>query len=192
MALVAKQAWRILQNPNALWVKLLKSLYFPKTSFMLSKKGWRPSWIWDSLCKAKGILSLGCFKAIGNGESTFISKDPWLPFYPHMSIPIDTGPFETASDWILDNPRRWDIPTKSMYCNQYQLEMIHQIPIGPANLEDEWKWKFNKEGHYTVRTAYHAFRASRSALMGSYNRQEKDDLWSEKSNSLSGVAALTL
>lgn len=33
-ALLAKQAWRVIQNPNALWVTVLKSLYFPNSVFV--------------------------------------------------------------------------------------------------------------------------------------------------------------
>lgn len=32
-ALLGKQAWRIIQNPQALWVQILKGLYFPNSTF---------------------------------------------------------------------------------------------------------------------------------------------------------------
>lgn len=37
ISLLAKQAWNILLNPDSMWVRLLKSLYFPRVSFLASK-----------------------------------------------------------------------------------------------------------------------------------------------------------
>lgn len=45
LALLAKQSWRILNNPHALWVKLLKARYFPDCDFKDATLGHRPSWI---------------------------------------------------------------------------------------------------------------------------------------------------
>lgn len=36
---LGKQAWRTFQQPDALWVKFLKGLYFPTSDFMLQEKG---------------------------------------------------------------------------------------------------------------------------------------------------------
>lgn len=34
LAMLAKQGWRILNNFDELWVKLLKGIYFPNSSFL--------------------------------------------------------------------------------------------------------------------------------------------------------------
>ncbi|CAN1242442.1 hypothetical protein LINPERPRIM_LOCUS5341, partial [Linum perenne] len=47
LALVDREAWRLLLNLDALWAKLLKSLYFPRSSFMEAKQD------------AKTILDMG-------------------------------------------------------------------------------------------------------------------------------------
>lgn len=33
LACLAKQSWRLLHNPYALWAKVIKGLHFPRTSF---------------------------------------------------------------------------------------------------------------------------------------------------------------
>lgn len=43
-AMLGKQAWRLVQAPEALWSKLIKGIYFPRGEFWNAKKGHRPSW----------------------------------------------------------------------------------------------------------------------------------------------------
>lgn len=37
-ALLAKQGWRLINNPQSYWAKILKGLYFPNCSFMEAAK----------------------------------------------------------------------------------------------------------------------------------------------------------
>ncbi|XP_024195789.1 uncharacterized mitochondrial protein AtMg00310-like [Rosa chinensis] len=67
-ALLAKQCWRILKNPNALWVKVLKGRYFPNSSFLSAKNGRRPSWGWNSLIAGRDTISNHAFWQINNGR----------------------------------------------------------------------------------------------------------------------------
>lgn len=46
-SLLAKQAWRVVKNPNALWVKVLKALYFPDSDFLKAIRGCNVSWVWS-------------------------------------------------------------------------------------------------------------------------------------------------
>lgn len=45
LAIVGKQAWRLLSNPDSVVAKLLKAKYFP-VSFLDSKMDNNPSFIW--------------------------------------------------------------------------------------------------------------------------------------------------
>ncbi|XP_060966215.1 uncharacterized protein LOC133034817 [Cannabis sativa] len=47
----------------------------------LGKQGWRPNpgFIWRSILEAKDIVQAGALRAISDGKTTSILKDPWLP-----------------------------------------------------------------------------------------------------------------
>ncbi|XP_050121457.1 uncharacterized protein LOC126599164 [Malus sylvestris] len=58
-ALLAKQCWRLIMEPNSLWALVLKARYFPNCSFLDAKKGGRASWVWSSLLTGREILREG-------------------------------------------------------------------------------------------------------------------------------------
>jgi hypothetical protein len=59
LALLAKQGWRIIQNPDSLASKILKEKYFPQASFLNAQLGRRPSYIWRSFLNARSLLKEG-------------------------------------------------------------------------------------------------------------------------------------
>lgn len=45
-SLLAKQAWKMIQNPEALWARTLRAIYFPNSSYLQVKQRWTVSWTW--------------------------------------------------------------------------------------------------------------------------------------------------
>lgn len=78
-ALLARQGWRLLQNPDSYWGMMLKGLYFPNCSFLEAKRGSRASWAWLSLLHGREVLEKGLRWHVQNGESINFWEDKWIP-----------------------------------------------------------------------------------------------------------------
>ena len=72
LALLARQAWRLLQEPNSLSARILKSVYYPASSILEAEVGKNPSQVWRSIVEGRDMLKLGLVKRIGSGEDTHI------------------------------------------------------------------------------------------------------------------------
>lgn len=87
LALLAKQGWRLLNNPESLLHKMLKARYFPRSFFLDAKVGFQPSYAWRSLLKGRDVLNEGTGWFVGNGTKIKVFKDRWIP-RPHKFMPI--------------------------------------------------------------------------------------------------------
>lgn len=79
LAMLAKQAWRILQNSLSLISRLYKAIYFPYRSFWKVEVRSHISYSWRSILAARDVLQGGIKCQIGDGTTTRLWEDPWLP-----------------------------------------------------------------------------------------------------------------
>ncbi|CAN0906115.1 Uncharacterized mitochondrial protein AtMg00310, partial [Linum grandiflorum] len=79
--LLARQAWRILSEPDSLLAQILRGRYFHTTSFLNAVLGSRLSWGWRSILHGRDLLIKGLRYQIGNGISIRALSDPWIPSF---------------------------------------------------------------------------------------------------------------
>lgn len=77
-AMLAKQAGKVLNNPQCLLVRFLKSIYFPDGDFLSAPMGGRPSYAWRSLLFGRELLQKGLQQRFGNGHMTLVWSDKWV------------------------------------------------------------------------------------------------------------------
>ena len=82
LALLAKQAWRLIHNTHSLFYRVYKARYFPNCSFMDAGLGNNPSYVWRSLLAAREIIWEGAVWKVGDGRKIVVSKHKWLSHKP--------------------------------------------------------------------------------------------------------------
>ena len=73
------QAWRLWENPNTLWTKVLKAIYFPNSSYLSCESPRNISHIWKAIQHGKQYLIQGMRWVIGSCNNIQIWEDKWLP-----------------------------------------------------------------------------------------------------------------
>lgn len=157
-ALLAKQAWKILQEPDCLLAKLMKSRYFPTKEFLNAPVDGRPSFAWRSILHGRELLEKGISKHIGNGSSVKVWIDPWIEDEDEgMRAPMRKNYFFDVclkvNSLIDPISRTWDFEALGDHFFEEDIERIKKIrPV--TSRDDFYTWKYNKSGDFSVKSAY--------------------------------------
>jgi hypothetical protein len=76
MAMLAKQSWRLIQNPRSLCTEILKAKYYRDGDLLRAEPKEGMSYTWRSILKGLELLKKGVVWRVGNGESIKIWEDP--------------------------------------------------------------------------------------------------------------------
>jgi hypothetical protein len=79
LCLLARQSWRLLQDPTSLSARILKVVYYLDSSIMDATLGSKPSQIWRAILDGRDVLALGLIHCICDGRDTHIWSDNCLP-----------------------------------------------------------------------------------------------------------------
>lgn len=86
LALLAKQGWRLIQNPRSMVAMIFREKYFRSSSFLEAKLGHCPSLIWRSIWNATELLRKGLRWRVGNEKNIKIWGQKWIPSSSTLSI----------------------------------------------------------------------------------------------------------
>ena len=154
-ALIAKQGWRILHNPDSLMAQILKAKYFKHSSFMEVKLGSNPSFVWRSILWGRQVLHKGLRWRIGNGKHVKISGNNWVK---NFEIPRANSqpslPMEAVVAELIDESNKWreDLIVQSF--SKEAAERILRTPLPKSPRPDKLVWHFDIHGIYSVKSGY--------------------------------------
>lgn len=163
LALLARQAWRLLQEPDSLSARILKAVYYPNSTVLEAELGRHPLQVWRSIVEGRDTLKLGLIKRIGTGEGTNIWLDNWIP-RDFKILPVcakSANPPYRVSDLIDNATASWNENLLEERFFGIDKEAILNIPISSRVLPDFWSWHYEKKGVFTVRSAYRLLCATK-------------------------------
>ncbi|XP_012827280.1 PREDICTED: uncharacterized protein LOC105948608 [Erythranthe guttata] len=158
MALLAKQAWRIVTKPKLLLAKIMKARYFPNGSFFTANMGFRPSATWRSILAARPHLQSGLRIKIGNGQDTAIWGDPWIVDDCNFKVltkrPINTPFPNRVADIVDPLTRKWNVALIDEVFWPIDKQRILAVPIGTMHAQDRFVWHSCPNGQFSVKSCY--------------------------------------
>ncbi|CAN6571026.1 unnamed protein product [Malus baccata var. baccata] len=176
-ALLAKQCWRLLSDPNSLWAMVLKARYFPNCSLLDAKRGGRASWAWSSLLVGRDIILGGAHWQIMNGKEVRVWVDKWLPSIP-SGRPSPLGMVQVSrnlrvNSLICNESGDWEVDFLKPFVVEDEIKAILEIPLGDPTLKDRLVWPFKKKGAYSVKSGYY-WALSRTHIHRNVNPHRSD------------------
>ena len=156
-ALLAKQVWRFLHNKESLVYKVFKAKIFPYGTIMDARHSAHASYAWKSILNARHVITKGTRWRIGNGSTTKIWLDKWLPpsssgkpLTPPCGLPSDA----CVSSLILDTTGTWDTSLINQIFSPGDAQIIIGLVLSSRRGEDKLIWSRERCGKYSVRSAY--------------------------------------
>ena len=181
-ALLGKHCWRLLTGEDTLMGKIFKSRYHPRGSFLDAKLGFSPSYAWRTIMSARELIMKGSKWRIGYGEKVRIWHDNWIPSKGSTIVQSRTGTLQQdayVSALIDQDTKQWNRDSVFSNFNSFESRLIVSIPLSCRLLEDSLVWFGEKDGKYSVRSAYHLLGDERKNRLPRSSHGPHEKLWKE-------------
>ena len=160
LAMLAKQGWRLISNPNSLVAQIYRVRYYPHRDVFHSKLRSSPSFTWRSIYNGLEVVKRGSRWRVGNGERILIWEEKWLPTpttYKVISPPPPQffNDYPRVSTLIDKDTKMWKGDVVRSLFLPFEARTILHIPLCHSLPEDQIIWVGNRRGEFSVKSAYY-------------------------------------
>lgn len=132
-ALLVKMEAMIISKLDALWVRVLKGLYFPSTNFIQTVKGSRAPWGRVNLMYGRDIVWRTGVWSLGNEKTIRVFMDPYIPCRYKIRLGdhlvTKTQSNTRMEEWIKPVDRTWKESTVKASVSNEDAQIILNILI---------------------------------------------------------------
>ncbi|KAJ6385146.1 hypothetical protein OIU77_028362 [Salix suchowensis] len=165
---VGKLLWGLITNKTSLWASWIHTVRLRGRSFWNVQIPNSCSWSWRQILHARNWCKHHIRWCIGNGESSFLWQDNWLPSGSEIGNIISprqlahTGLSWNAKVAEIVRGRAWQFPTGVSSLDTVW-QTIDYLPN--SNQEDTFLWKGTSSGIYTIQSAWELTRPHHNTCM---------------------------
>lgn len=125
LALLAKQAWKVISEPQSLLSRVLKGTYFPSTSILQATSKVGISFPWECFLEGLNLLKRGIRWSVGTRLNINAWHSPWI-LTPHSFKPLPYYQYLAenlrVADLIFPKPRSWIILVLQYFFQPHKVE----------------------------------------------------------------------
>jgi hypothetical protein len=177
-ALLARQCWRIINKPESLCARLLKSIYFPRGNLLdtVFRQDASPSW--QGIEHGLELLKEGIIYRAGDGRDINMWRDNWIPRDYNLKVtPRKTNTrIRRVSQLLRPGSNIWNKDLVNKVCYSHDADWILKLKLPPTPCEDFVAWHYEKSGVFSVKSAYRlAFNLKKGVRWIPGNSQSVDN-----------------
>lgn len=185
LAMLARQGWRLVMNPESLCAQVLRAKYFPDGDLFEVKEKPGISYTWRSLLRGIEALKEGLIWRVGDGNVINIWSDRWIPNKAtrRPKTPRGRTLLSKVSELISPVTGTWDEELIRGVFWPEDVQSILSIPIKPG-FDDMVAWHFDPRGTFSTKSAYYVLEDKREQSkvkqVGSSSdpkNEEENDFW---------------
>uniref|UniRef100_A0A803PLN3 Reverse transcriptase domain-containing protein n=1 Tax=Cannabis sativa TaxID=3483 RepID=A0A803PLN3_CANSA len=176
-ALLAKQGWRLIHNPQSLLARVLKNSYYPNVSFMEVGCPSGASCVWKGICWGRKILQEGARWRVWNGREVRVWEDKWIPRSSRtMLLKKPEVEPQTKLHHFINKDGQWQIDEVKKHFHEEDIPWVQGIPID-LYVEDTLTWPYTPNGQYIVKSGYRIGREINIHPPRSSNMEDTHKWW---------------
>ena len=180
--MLAKQAWRIWQNPNSLLNRIYKGIYHHSSTVLQFSNPKQASYGWRSIQVGKDLLQKGLHSMIGDGKDTNVWLDHWLPVLPpRCVIQVSYYLNMKVEEFIDKETYTWDILKLEQFLQPQDIGHVLKIRLSKFALDYRLIWQFTKDMQYMVKSGYwtatHCYHDGEDIQQPEGSLDIKRDIW---------------
>uniref|UniRef100_A0A453RC20 Reverse transcriptase zinc-binding domain-containing protein n=1 Tax=Aegilops tauschii subsp. strangulata TaxID=200361 RepID=A0A453RC20_AEGTS len=155
VAMLSRQAWRLIQHPYSLCAHILKAKYYPDGRLLEAQSAAGISYAWRSLLHGAQLVREGYIWRIGDGADVNIWTDPWIPRSWSRTVITPRGQclLQRVSELIDPFSASWD--EQLVRDTFWPDDVVHilRIPLREG-AQDFMAWQYDTKGAHSVKSAY--------------------------------------
>jgi hypothetical protein len=147
LAMLSKQIWRLICDPDSLCAKVLRAKYYPHGNILKAGPKGGSSFTWQSIVAGLATFKMGYIWRIGTGENVDIFLDPWIPSGSDRRIITPGGHITQRKVAELIDPLTgtWDEGLLRRLFLSADVNRIMQVPLNIHGFDDFVAWHYEQE-----------------------------------------------